>query len=164
MSDGFTIGAAGAAGAASTLFSCPQCNETIDASSEKCRFCGAPVNPDYARHAAEVLTRINQACSDASYMRSTALSLPVFFVLRFLPILSMLGTIGWTALLIGIPIWAAIWWIRYNAIETADQDFVRARKTVLIVGIVAGSLLLISMILFLVFFAAGFLAVVARHH
>jgi hypothetical protein len=160
MSDGFTIGSASAA---PTIFSCPKCNETIDVSAPSCRFCGAPINADFARHAADVLARINQACSDASYMRSTALTLPVFFVLRFLPIASMLGSLGWTVLIFLIPAWAIRWWVRYGSIETGDPDYIRARKTVKIVGIVVSVLAVLSLLLFFALIVFGFASGMARH-
>jgi hypothetical protein len=88
MSDGFSIGAA--LGEPS-IFDCPNCKETIDANAETCRFCGMKVDREAALKAAALLARINQACSDASYMKSTALALPVFFVLRFVPFISFVG-------------------------------------------------------------------------
>ena len=91
MSDGLTIGAAMAE---PTIFECPACKETIDAKAETCRFCGVKVDREAALRLRWMLAQVNQACSDASYMRSTALTLPVFFGLRFLPFVSLLGTIG----------------------------------------------------------------------
>jgi hypothetical protein len=66
-------------------------------------------------------------------------------------------------LLVGIPIWAIVWWVRYNAIETADPDFVRARKTVKIVGFVVGAIAVLSILVFITFFVVAFLAAMARH-
>jgi hypothetical protein len=146
MSDGFTIGAAMGE---PTIFECPSCKETIDAKAETCRFCGAKVDRDAALRAAALLARVNQACSDASYMKSTAFALPVFFFLRFIPFLSGLGSIGFWALLIVIPGWALLWWLKYRKIETCDADFRRAQKSVLITGIVLSCLLLIFVLLFI---------------
>ncbi|MGA2217971.1 MAG: hypothetical protein ABSG51_07785 [Terracidiphilus sp.] len=134
MSDGFTIGAASYA---STLFECPKCKETIDNTAETCRFCGQPVDREAAVKAAELLSKVNQAVSDASYMKSCALALPLFFVLRYVIFLSGLGGIGFLVLSIGIPVWALRWWLKYGSIKADDSDFVRARKTVRIAGICA---------------------------
>jgi hypothetical protein len=147
MSDGFTVGAAMGE---PTIFECPGCKETIDAKAETCRFCGAKVDRDAALKAAALLSRVNQACSDASYMKSTALALPVFFVLRFIPFLSGLGSLGFTVLLIVIPAWSLRWWLKYRKIETDDADFRRARKSVLVTGIVVSCLLVVFVLLFVV--------------
>jgi len=133
-----------------TIFECPSCRETIDAKAETCRFCGAKVDHDAALKAAALLSRVNQACSDASYMKSTALVLPVFFVLRFIPFLSGLGSLGFWALLIVIPAWALRWWLKYRKIETDDADFSRARGRVLAIGITVSCLLVIFVLLFAV--------------
>lgn len=144
MSGGFSIGAASAA---STLFQCLHCNETIDSSAEACRFCGSRVDHEAALKAAAVLSKVNQACSDATYMRSTALALPVFFVLRFLPIVSMIGLVGFYGLLFAVPIWALIWWLRYGNLNfTNDAEFARARTSVTWTGVIVGTLLIICMV------------------
>jgi hypothetical protein len=157
MSDGFTIGAASYA---STLFPCPKCNETIDNTAETCRFCGQPVDREAAIKAAKLLSKINQAVSDASYMKSCALALPVFFVLRYVIFLSSLGGLGFLGLSIGVPVWALRWWLKYGSIMSSDAEFVRARKTVKIVGISA-----FAAFLFLVVtpFMIGFFVALNRH-
>jgi hypothetical protein len=159
MTDGFTIGAASYA---STLFPCPKCNETIDNTAETCRFCGQPVDREAAVEAAQLLSKINQACSDASYMKSCALAVPVFFVLRFVPFAGMLGGIGFLALGIGIPIWALIWWFKYGSIQTNDVDFIRARKTVRIAGISVFLAFLLYVILLFLILIGSYLALHRR--
>lgn len=143
MSDGFTIAAASAA---STLFECPSCNETIDSSADKCRFCGAVVDHEAAVKAAQLLSKVNQACSDASYMRSCAGAILVFFLLRFVPFIASVGWAGFYALLVVVPIWSVIWWIRYARLASTEDDFKRARSTVRWTGIVTGLLLLLFVI------------------
>ncbi len=156
MSDGFTIGAASYA---STLFPCPNCKETIDSTTDSCRFCGQKVDHEAAQAAAQLLSKINQACSDASYLKSSAFALPVFFVLRFLPIISMLGVIGFIGLTVGIPVWALRWWLKFGGITTDDAEFLRARTTVRLAGIIVSILLVLFVI---VPFLIGLLAAMNR--
>ncbi|MDR3772347.1 MAG: hypothetical protein P4L26_03310 [Terracidiphilus sp.] len=112
-----------------------------------------------AQKAAQLLTKINQACSDASYMKSSALAIPVFFVLRFVPLLNTLGAIGFIGLTIGIPVWALRWWLKFGGIATDDAEFLRARTTVKLAGIIVS-------ILFVVFvigpFTIGLLGAMSR--
>jgi len=132
MPDGFTIGAAMGE---PTIFECPNCKETIDATAETCRFCGVKVDHEAALKAASLMARVNQACSDSSYMKSTALTLPVFFILRFVPFISAVGGIGFWVLLIAIPLWALRWVLKYRGIVTDDAEFRKARSTVKWIGI-----------------------------
>lgn len=153
MSDGLSIGAALAEPA---IFECPNCKETIDAKAETCRFCGFKVDREAAPAAAAKMARINQACSDASYMRSTALALPVFFVLRFVPFIDMVGSIGFLVVSVAVPIWTARWWRRFSKIETEDAEFQKARKTVKWAGIIVSLVLVLFVIVpFVVVFAVG---------
>jgi len=140
MSDGFTIGAAMHA---PTIFECPNCNETIDSTAETCRFCGAKVDHEAAVEAAGILARVNQACSDASYMRSTALTLPVFFALRFVPFVSGVGTWGFIGVSIGVPIWAVRWWFKFGKLSSTDAEFRKARSTVRWAGILVFAVFLL---------------------
>lgn len=156
MSDGFT---AGAGTLAPAIFTCPKCAETIDSSAEKCRFCGEKVDPEEAQRAALVLSKINQACSDASYMKSTTLALPVFFILRFVPFISGFGVMGFIGVSAAVPIWAARWWFKYGNIATTDEEFQKARSTVKICGFVAAGVLVFLVILP---FLAEFLLIALR--
>jgi hypothetical protein len=144
MSDGFTIGAAMGE---PTIFDCPACKETIDASAETCRFCGVKIDHEAARKAAAIMAKVNQACSDASYMKSTALTLPVFFAVRFVPFISGAGTLGFWVLLVAIPFWALRWLLKYRGIESDDAEFRKARSTVKWIGIIVAAVLLVFLAL-----------------
>jgi len=141
MSDGSSIGAAMYV---PTIFECPNCKETIDTKAETCRFCGVKVDHEAALRAAVVMAKVNQACSDASYMRSCALTLPVFFVLRFVPFISQVGTIGFCGITLITPFWALRWWRKYGKIETDDADFRSARNRVKWIGIVVSCVLVVT--------------------
>jgi len=140
MSDGFTVGAGLAA---STLFECPKCNETIDSSAAACRFCGTTVDHQAALQAAAVLSRVNQACSDAKYIRSTALVIPVFFVLRFLPFFGAVGLVGLCGLTVAMPFWALRWWIKFGKLDSRDPEYRASRNTVRAIGLIVSVLLAI---------------------
>ena len=138
------------------IFDCPKCKQTIDASAITCRFCGAPVDRDIALKSAALLAKVNQAISEASFMRTVAFSLPVFFVLRFLPMISMLGELGFVGITIVLPIWGVVWWFRYNALEYDGAEYKKARRTVMIATIVVAAVFLLLIVVpFLVAFAIG---------
>jgi hypothetical protein len=117
------------------IFECPACKQTIDASSTQCRFCSAPVDPVAAQAAAEKMAKLNQACSDASYLRTAAISIFVFFGVMFIPFVSLLGLVGYYFLLIAVPVLAIRWWVKFGGIQAEDSDFRRARGTVILISV-----------------------------
>jgi hypothetical protein len=117
------------------IFECPHCKQTIDASAAQCRFCSAPIDPEAAQVAAEKMAIINQACSDASFLRTAAISVLVFLGIMFLPFITLLGVCGYYFLLVAIPFLSIRWWIRNHAVQSDDPDFRRARGTVIAVSI-----------------------------
>jgi len=136
------------------MLQCPSCNETIDASSQQCRFCLAPIDPVAAQAAADVMSKVNQACSDASFVKTAAGAILVAFVLRFVPLVSGLGNLAFFVLLIAVPAMAIRWWVKFSGIKTDEADFRRAKKTVAAVGIPITIVLLAVLILFSVGMAA----------
>ena len=117
------------------IFECPACKQTIDTSSTQCRFCSAPVDPVAAQAAAEKMAKLNQACSDASYLRTAAISIFVFFGVMFIPFVSLLGLVGYYFLLIAVPVLAIRWWVKFGRIQADDSDFRRARGTVIAISV-----------------------------
>ena len=148
------------------VFDCPKCGQTIDASADVCRFCGAKVNHETAQQAAHLLARVDQACSDASYLRNTAAIVlillgGVVFALvrqpRFFVLFGFENTLlGFCALVILVcspfPLWALGWWRKYAGLTGNDDDFQDARKAVKTVGTgTAAALLTFGGLLCLVF-------------
>jgi len=112
------------------IFECPNCKETIDSTEKQCRFCSAPIDAGAAERAAKTLARVNQACSDASFMRTAAVALLVFFGMLFIPLVSWYGTWGCLILFAAVLVMVVRWWLRFWNIESDDDDFVRSRRTV----------------------------------
>ena len=117
------------------IFECPNCRQTIDASSPQCRFCSALIDPAAAELAAEKMSKVNQACSDASFLRTMAISLLVFLGIMFVPFMGLLGLCGYYFLVFAVPFMTIRWWVRFHAIRADDSDFRRARTTVIVVSV-----------------------------
>jgi hypothetical protein len=133
------------------IFPCPNCKETINTSMQSCSFCSTPIDPAAAAAAAARFARVNQACSDASYLKIMAGSSFTFLFLRLFPyvsLLGLLGTLGFWFLELAVPLMTIHWWLSYGAIRIDDPGFARARRTALVVGLGVG--------LFLIFVATGF--------
>ncbi len=116
------------------IFECPSCKQTIDASSTQCRFCSAAIDPVAAAAATEKMARVNQACSDASFLRTMAVSILVFFGLMFIPFMTWLGICGYYFLMFAVPFMTIRWWVKFYALRADDRDFKRARTTVIVIS------------------------------
>jgi hypothetical protein len=130
------------------VFPCPNCRETINNTMLQCAFCSSPIDPAAALIAADELSVVNQACSDASYLKIMASTMAVFFFVRFLPFISGVGTIGFYGLLFFIPAFAARWWFKFGRLPSTDSEYLKARKTVPWVGICIGLLAILMVLLF----------------
>jgi hypothetical protein len=134
------------------VFQCPNCKETIDTSAQECRFCHAQIDAGAAEAAADVMAKINQACSDASYLKVAAGAMAVFFGMRFIPFLGLVGLGGIAFLVLAVPVMTIRWWTRFWRIQSDDPEFRRARRSVTTVGIgatVLGLILLAVNVFFL---------------
>jgi len=127
------------------IIECPNCKQTIDVTASQCRFCSAPIDPAAALVAAEKMARVNLACSDASFLRTAAISLLVFLGIMFIPFMGLLGICGYYFLALAVPFLSIRWWVRFHSIREDDPDFKRARTTVIVVSIV-GTLPLLNYI------------------
>ncbi|MGB6720954.1 MAG: hypothetical protein WBE72_09185 [Terracidiphilus sp.] len=130
------------------VFDCPKCGQTIDATADVCRFCGAKINHEAAQKAAHLLARVDLACSDASYLRNTAvimLLLPPGVLIglarnpRFAVLVGFHNVLlGFCALVLLVaspfPLWTLRWWTKYAGLASEDDDFQDARKVVKAVG------------------------------
>jgi hypothetical protein len=117
------------------VFQCPNCKETIDTSAQQCRFCHAAIDAQAAEAAAEVMAKVNQACSDASYLKVMAIAILVAFALSFAPFVGFLGYWGLIFLLFAVPVMLVRWWVKFGSIQTNESDFSRARGIVIALSV-----------------------------
>ncbi len=102
---------------------------------QECPFCSTPIDPNAATSSAEAFGRINQACSDASYLEIMCGVALTFFLIAFLPIFGMIGSWGLLFLELAIPVMAIRWWVKFSSIKSDDPEFIRARRTAMFVAI-----------------------------
>ncbi len=114
---------------------CSACGQTINTSMTQCRFCGEPLDAEAAAIAADQFALVNQAISDASFLRIMAGTEMTFFVLRFVPFLAGLGGLGYLVLLLALPGMTARWWLRFGKLSSSDAEFIAARQNSLLYGV-----------------------------
>ena len=109
-------------------FPCPNCKEIINDSMERCRYCNAPVDRRAAAEAAYLQSRVNQACSDASYLKTAALVMWAFLGLSFIPFIPL---VGWAFLITFVVVLVMVirWQMRFGRLKTEDPDYPRARRS-----------------------------------
>jgi hypothetical protein len=113
---------------------CAACGQTINTSMTQCRFCNAPLDAVAAAAAADEFAEVNQAISDASYLRVMAGVELTFFVLRFVPFLSGLGGLGFLLLMFALPGFTLRWRLRFGKLRSTDAEFLAARRNTLLFG------------------------------
>jgi len=128
------------------VLSCPHCKETINTSMQQCPFCHQPIDSASAQVAAEQMSIISQACSDASYLKIMAGMLIPFFLCNFVPFITLLGIVGLRFLEVAIPVMSVRWWVKFGSIKTDDPDLSRARGTAILVTFVAAICLLLLLL------------------
>lgn len=140
------------------VFDCPKCGQTIDTSAEACPFCGAKVDHEAAQRAAHLLARVDQACSDASYLRNTALiayCMAVGIAIGIARNPRFTDRVGFQNVLLGycalvllvsspFPLWTLLWWRKYSNLTSDDDEFQTARQKIHAVGFSALAALLAS--------------------
>ena len=109
-------------------FPCPNCNEIINDTMAKCRYCATPVDQQAAVAAAEIQSKVNQACSDASYLKTAALLMWAFLGLSFIPIIPVVGW-GFLFTFIAVLVMIIRWQIKFSGIQTRDADYPRAKRS-----------------------------------
>jgi hypothetical protein len=95
---------------------------------ERCRYCDAPVDPRTAAEAADLQARVNQACSDASYLKTAAFVMWAFLGLSFIPFIPL---VSWAFLFTFVVVLVLIvrWQLKFGRIKTGDTDYPAAKRS-----------------------------------
>jgi hypothetical protein len=108
-------------------FPCPSCRQIITDQVEQCQFCGAPVDKGIAQAAADIQDKVNQAYSDASFLRSAAAGMWVLLALSLVPFIPFVYYGFFFTFFIVIVLFIR-WQVRFNNINTSDPDYVKAKR------------------------------------
>jgi hypothetical protein len=103
----------------------------------QCAYCGVPIDHAAAASASEAFAKVNQAISDASYLTIMGGCALGFFLVQFVPFLSLIGWAGLLFLQFAIPFMTIRWLIKYAQIESPDPEFRNAKRNAILVGFLA---------------------------
>ena len=108
-------------------FPCPNCNEIINDTMKECRYCSAPVDRQAAALAADIQSKVNRACSDASFLRTAAATMFILLGLSLLPFISFVAYIGSIFIFLAVVIMLVRWQMKFGRLQTGDPDYQRAK-------------------------------------
>jgi hypothetical protein len=94
---------------------------------EKCPYCSTPVDRQAAAAAAESQSKVNQACSDASYLRIAAVVMWVLLGLSFIPLLPLVR-LGSEITFVVVLVMIIRWQVKFGGIRTNDPDYPQAKR------------------------------------
>ena len=109
-------------------FRCPNCNEMINDSMKECRYCSVPVDPGVAQLIADKQQQANQACSDASYLRTASIAMYVFLILSLVPFVPLV-TPGFYIVFIVVVVLLIRWQVKFSGLNISDPDYQAARRS-----------------------------------
>ena len=108
-------------------FRCPNCNEMINDSMQQCRYCSVPLDPAIVALVAERQEKANQACSDASYLKTASMVMFVFLALSFIPIMPLVR-LGFLITFFVVLVLLISWQVKFGSLLTSDVDYKTAKQ------------------------------------
>jgi hypothetical protein len=98
----------------------------INETAAQCRFCSLAIDPGVAELIAGRQEKVNEACSDASYLRRTAMAMYVFLGFALVFTFAYWGFLitFWMGLLLMIR-----WQVKFGELITNDPDYAKARRS-----------------------------------
>ena len=109
-------------------FRCLNCNQMIDDSMTRCRYCSVVVDPVAARLIAERQERASQAYRNAGYLRMVVVAMYVFIGLSYIPRVQILS-IGIAITYILVFVLLMRWQMKFGRLVTNDADYLKARRS-----------------------------------
>lgn len=132
-------------------FPCPSCKEIINDRAAQCKYCGAPIDQGVAQFAAEVQSKVNQAYSDASYLKTAAFALLTLLAISLLPFVPFVFY-GAIFIFFALIVLIIRWQLRFSNINTTDPDYPKAKRNkniALVLWVVAIPIFILRDLIFL---------------
>jgi hypothetical protein len=108
-------------------FPCPSCQQIITDQTEQCQYCGAPVDKAIAQAAADTQDKVNEAYSDASFLRSAAVGMWVLLAISLVPFIPLVYY-GFIFTFFIVIVLFVRWQVRFANINTSDPDYAKAKR------------------------------------
>jgi hypothetical protein len=148
----------------SRTFMCPVCGNATNTSQVRCPSCDTLIDSAAAEVAADRLATIDQACSDASFIRiipptvlgvilpalglilkaGIRLNIPWAVGLSSMMLALYCASLLMAAGMLGVLAMTTRWWFKFSDVRTEDQEFVAAKKWMIVAPI--GSALFILLV------------------
>ena len=109
-------------------FPCPSCKEIINDRAAQCGYCGAPIDKGVAKFAAEVQANVNQAYSDASYLKTAAYLMWSFLAISLIPFVPWV-IYAFLFTFLAVIVMIIRWQLVFNNINTPDPDYKKAIRS-----------------------------------
>jgi len=100
----------------------------INDSMTQCRFCSVPVDPGIAAIVAEKQEKTNQACNDASFLRTAAMAMLVFLGVSFIPLIPF-AYWGFLITFVVVVVLLIRWQVKFGSLITSDKDYQKAKRS-----------------------------------
>lgn len=127
-------------------FRCPNCNEMISDRMKECPYCAVQLDDAIVALVAERQEKTNRACSDASFLRTSATAMFVFLGISFIPLLG-LAYYAFLITFVAVLVMLIRWQVKFGDLVTSDEDYKLAKRS-----------RTITLILWLITIPIGFLA------
>ncbi|HSP62971.1 MAG TPA: hypothetical protein VLQ90_08330, partial [Pyrinomonadaceae bacterium] len=102
--------------------------EMINDSMKQCTFCSVPLDPAIAALVAERQEKANRAYSDASFLRTAAISMFVFLGISLIPLLGIVYY-GFLITFVAVAVMLIRWQVKFGNLRTDDSDYQRAKRS-----------------------------------
>ena len=109
-------------------FRCPNCKEMINESMVQCRFCSVLIDAHVAQLTADRVEKANQAYSDASFLKTSAIAMYVFLGLSMIPFLPLVF-FGFLITIVVVIVLLIRWYVRFGMLISDDDDYKKARRS-----------------------------------
>jgi hypothetical protein len=109
-------------------FRCPSCREYINTDMAECRYCSAPVDPAIAAQLAGRQRAVNEAVSEAGFLRAYGRTCAGAFLISFLPLARCVAFPVFLVTAVILPFLLVRWRVRYWPLNFPDPDFKEARR------------------------------------